>query len=309
MVLLFLAIAGGYSVSRLLSRIDSAIAPGLVVLAGVAVIVVGPVGEIYTDAPRVGPFGYSSITGAYFLQCAFGASLLVLDRRTPLRVIGLVATAAFIAVPFVTQTRAAIATIAIVPIAFVVKHFVGTRAAISTSAVVFALALVGSVVLAATYSGADAYADGGHEGIDAVIDATISLRRVEFQHDALRLMGENPVTGIGPGRFDEVSEAVARDPDEPWAHNDFLQHGAESGVLGMAIVVAIVGWAFYRLRTSIARRRRSVLVAAAVGALGVHACVEYVLQFPAIPALTAALLGCAVELHPRFGRPALAEAP
>jgi O-antigen ligase len=107
------------------------------------------------------------------------------------------------------------------------------------------------------------------------------------------MMRNHPLAGVGPGRFSRFSPTAQSDPDEPWAHNDFLQQGAEAGIPGLVLLTLLFAWGFVRLR---ARRNdaTTVLAAAALAALGIHACIEYVLQRPAVPVITAALLGSAL---------------
>jgi O-antigen ligase len=87
---------------------------------------------------------------------------------------------------------------------------------------------------------------------------------------------------------------VQTDRDEPWAHNDFLQLGAETGLVGFLLLVGIFLWGFARLSAVESPDTVVVLGAVALAVLGVHACVEYVLQFPAVVLGASALVGTAV---------------
>jgi len=108
-------------------------------------------------------------------------------------------------------------------------------------------------------------------------------------------MGANPLTGVGPGRFQATSPIARGDRDEPWAHHEYLHMGAETGLLGMVLLLGLFVWGFARLLTSGAPDGVAVIGAVAVAALGVHACLDYVLHFPAAPIAAAGLLGAAVS--------------
>jgi O-antigen ligase len=99
------------------------------------------------------------------------------------------------------------------------------------------------------------------------------------------------VTGIGPGRFAAESEVAQRDQDARWAHNEYLQQGAEEGLLGLVVLVALVGWGFLRAWTSPSPDAVTALGVAALGIVAIHASVDYIFHFPAIPVAAAALLG------------------
>jgi O-antigen ligase len=270
------------------------VVPGVVVAIGAAVFVAFTDG-VLTDAPRSGPFGYSSITGAFFLQCAFGALMLVGGGRWLLLPVGLPAAALFGYVTFATETRAAAALLALSVPALIARRASWARRVVVGFALLAAAALVVTVVVGATYRG-----DRRGGPIDDLLEATVTERREALWHDAIDLMRAHPVRGVGPDGFATASPTARSDPDEPWAHNAFLQAGADLGVPGLVLLVALFAWAFARLAQAASRaadsaRASSVAVAlAALAALAIHGCIEYVLQRPAVPAVTAALVGAAL---------------
>lgn len=298
-VALYVAPAGAYLVAGLAARLDVAAVPLVVIAAGAAVVAVWTPAEVYSSKPLDGPFEYSNATGSFFVQCAFGAALLLFDDRVVLRVVGLAAALAFVAVPFATDTTSVVVLLALVPAVWIGRSVIGTRRTITMCGVAFGVAVLASILVAATYSGADPRLPGTTlSGTDRMIDATVSLRRIELAHDALELTREHPVTGIGPDRFDDVSVAALADADSPYAHNGYLQAGAETGVPGLVALVLLFTWGFVRVSRFVYQRRRSAMVAVALLVLGAHACVEYVLEYWAIPAVAAALVGCAVTRRP-----------
>jgi O-antigen ligase len=84
---------------------------------------------------------------------------------------------------------------------------------------------------------------------------------------------------------------AARERDLGWAHNEFLQQGAETGIIGLALVLALLGWVFWRLWN--AGTAAAAVAALGLSAIVIHACADYVFHFPLLPATTAALVGSA----------------
>jgi O-antigen ligase len=117
----------------------------------------------------------------------------------------------------------------------------------------------------------------------------------------MELTTQRPLVGVGPGRFREESPLAVSDSDAAWAHNGFLQQGAEGGVPALVLAVSIFVWGFVRL-LSIPQGRGASLAAASLTAVGIHACVDYVLHFPILPMMAAALVGAAVGAGPRSVR-------
>jgi O-antigen ligase len=118
--------------------------------------------------------------------------------------------------------------------------------------------------------------------------------RVALWRDAVDLMLEDPLTGVGPGRFAYESEGAQADRDARWAHHGFLQQGAETGIVGLALLVLMFAWGFWRL-ASVPPSGMAVMGAFALAALGVLACSDYVFHFPLVTGTTAALVGAAVS--------------
>jgi O-antigen ligase len=129
--------------------------------------------------------------------------------------------------------------------------------------------------------------------VNRAVDATLTERRVALWHDAVVLMGDHPLSGVGPGRFELTSPTALADADTRQAHNEFLQQGAETGVLGFLLLTALFLWGFVRLMVKRRPDITTALAAASLAALGIHASVDYILHFPAIPAVAAALVGSA----------------
>ncbi len=99
------------------------------------------------------------------------------------------------------------------------------------------------------------------------------------------------VAFVGTVGYSAVSPNALRDPDDRWAHNEFLQQGAEGGVMGLIFLALVFVWGFTRLSAGLSPDAVMLLGAASLAALGIHASVDYVMHFPAIPILSASLVG------------------
>jgi O-antigen ligase len=145
----------------------------------------------------------------------------------------------------------------------------------------------------------------GPKQLTAVERAVEGNRRVVLWGEAFSIMAHRPLWGTGPGRFAETAPTALADPDAAWAHNGFLQQGAETGVPGLILVASLFAWALAQTegvhrRAASGRRRAGASVqamqavgAAGVAALGMHATVDYVLHFPAVTVAGALLAGFA----------------
>ena len=273
---------------RLLGRLGGWVVPAII--AGLAALVwIGDPAHITSELPLAGPFGYVNAKGAFFMIAAGCALAAVAASGRPLAIlIGLAAAIPFIVVPFESQARAPALLIVTMPIAALIAYAVlGPRRSIAVLGVFFLAALITIAALGANY-------DAGDEGrvVDRLVDASITERRPALWKEAGAMMIDEPLTGVGAGRFGALSPTALADRDARWAHNAYLQQGAEAGVLGLALIVGIFAWAYVRLFAG-ASDIRPLLAAIVLTMVGIHAGLDYVMHFPAIPVLTAALVGSA----------------
>jgi O-antigen ligase len=286
------------AVARSLAPAAPWVVPSAVAAAGAVLLVRDPAG-VLSEAPRAGPFGFSSITGAFYVQCALGAAMVgAAERAWPVRVPAGAAALGFALVPVATDTRSAAALLGALGAGALLSR--GRRVFVVACAVLFVGAL--GFTLAA---GADLSPEGRAGPVAAFAERSLSDRRVGFWRDGLALMLERPVAGVGAGNFGRFSPEARSDPDEPWAHNAFLQRGSEAGAAGFALLLALFLWAFVRL-VAAPPTRVAALGAAALGSLAVHACIEHVMERPAVPIAAAALLGTALGYRGGRGRDARA---
>ncbi len=287
------AAVSGFLVGRLTAPAGRWIAPALVLGAGVGLLAAG---GVFVGGPLSGSFGYANATGAFFMQATVAGAMLARSARWPaVKVAGIAGAAVFAAVPLATRSVAAAVWLLAIPLVWLaVRRRRHARLAIAVCAGLFVAVLAATAVLGATY------APGRRSGaLDRAVDASLSERRVALWHDALVLISRHPVAGVGPGRFPLESPTARADADTRFAHNDFLERGAETGIPGMLLLLALFLWGFALLWSTRHAGVTAALAAVSLAALGTNASVDYVLHFPAIPAVAAALLGTATA---RAGR-------
>ena len=298
---LFLAVGVSYSLARAASIRARWIVPSL--LAGGIVVTAWLFrSDLPSAGPLVGPLHYTNASAALYLQGTIAAMLLqVVAPKRWLRISGLVAAVVLGGATLLTNSMAADALLVLAVIVGSCRTQRWSRVAIASVGCLLVVALSTSVSLGLLYRPCS-----DDSAVQRIVGQTLSQRRPALWHDALELMERYPLTGVGPGRFQYASPVARSDRDARWAHNGFLQQGAETGFLGLVIIVAIFGWAFVKLWTAPRHDGAPALGSAALGALGIQACIDYVFHFPVLPIVAAALVGVAVTPGP-VSRSALAD--
>jgi len=264
----------------------SAVPVALLIVAGA--LAIRP--DIVERKPTSGPFGYVNATGAFYMLAAIAALMLAAtSSRQRLRLAARVIAVACAVVPFAVGSMASAWLVIAMPLIAVMLS-----KALPQRAVVAILAGIAACGLAATMILGGAVGHSPSSGtLGKLADTELSARRLALWHDALTLIATHPVTGVGPGRFAVESPTARSDSDTRWAHNGFLQFGAETGIPGLVLLLSIFAWGFATLARS-APGTVSTLAAAGVAALAIVASVDYVMSFPAIPLAASALVGTAI---------------
>ena len=277
--------ASGYVVARFAARRWARAIPIAVVLIVVA-LGAWTWRDLVDGDPIGGPLGYQNANAALFLQAFVAALVLVVLSASWWRTIAATVVALLAVCVVIIGSTAAVALAAAVGTVGVVA-LVGRRRMGTTTVVMagFLICLVGTVLLGLTY------APRSGDGATGSVAGSSTEIRLALWHDALSLMVERPTFGIGAGRFAEESEVAAADPDTRQTHQEFFQLGAESGIVAGALLAAVFVWAI--ARAGLDDGPVGVIVAAGVAALGIHACVDYVLHFPLVPVVSAILAGAA----------------
>jgi O-antigen ligase len=135
--------------------------------------------------------------------------------------------------------------------------------------------------------------------------------RLETWKGALRLAAASPLVGHGLGAFHDAYPRFKRDYGivrVEHAENDYLETLAETGALGLGLVLAGFGWLLSAGGRGIAEGRDAASrgigqgALAALAALAVHSGVDFNLRIPsnaALAALAAAIVAAAAGLRPR----------
>ena len=283
--MLVVASAGALVVAALLGSMHRALVP-----LAVALVIAYVAYEWRADlsaGPLSGPFGYRNAFGALLLQGAFAWLLAGLALRHPVAIGLSFIPAAALGVLAVRSSAATAAGCALVAIAALA--LLGTRGA--RVAVILCGLAVGAVLAGTIWLGAGYEPGQPVTGIAArVADAGITERRLALWHDALAIAAEHP-TGIGHGRFGSTSPTALRDRDTIYAHNEFLEQGAELGWAGMILTILLVAWVFLRLAITPHADAVTAMSAVALAGLTIHGSVDYVWHFPAVLLAAAALVG------------------
>lgn len=274
------AVAGAYVLGRVVGATRSGRTGGLLAVAAGVVIAVLSAPDGLSGGPLAGPVGYGNANGAI---CTLG--------------VGAVLAAGFSWRPLVARLTAVVAAGGLTWLALQT----GSSAATSLSAALVALA----VVLTAAGSLARFVPAATVLALLAAIGVTVALgvspretvlsdRRAVLWSEAVDLVREAPVDGVGVGGFATQAPTAIADPDARWAHSVWLEQAAETGLPGGMLLLglgltAVLAVQLRRGATGVGAAR--ALGTAALGAVLVHASIDYVLSFPIVSVLAATVLG------------------
>ena len=162
------------------------------------------------------------------------------------------------------------------------------------------------VAVAAAAVAVLALAGGASAALDDVGRTRVTVSSPDRQQEtraALRLVAGSPLVGVGPGqaelRWDgpEGRVLVAK-----YAHNEYVQVLVELGVVGLALVVALLVLSAREIRTARAVAPASPLRRGAVAglvALLVASAFDFLWHLPAIPLVAAVLVAFTVPKQQR----------
>jgi peptidoglycan/xylan/chitin deacetylase (PgdA/CDA1 family)/O-antigen ligase len=289
MVGMFLLATAAYATGRIGGRMGPAAVPAAVTALSLAGVLATALDGFRLNQ-FAGPLGYENATGALLFVATVAAAMALVAAR---HFLGRIATALsglmFAAVLLATDSSAATLMLVLLPAALALALQRRAGPAVRGSVLLLVGALAATTMVAAA---------GPTSRVGRLAGDVLEERRVRLWRDALVLAWRNPVTGVGPDRFEVHSAEARSDIDAEWAHNGFLQQAAETGVVGLGLVLALFFWGFVRLAVPGSDPTQTALAAFGVAGLGVLACTDYVLHFPVLPAVTAALLGSASVTAP-----------
>lgn len=289
----------GCAVVYISARLATRWQPPLVPVAAMALVATLLVlGSVVPDLTPLGPpLGYANANAALYVQLAVAAAMAAaVFPLGPATAVAAPMGAAFVLAAVVSGSVTAMVAIV------VVVALAGLVAARKPVLAVGAGGLAVLLLVGATALVAVAAATGRQPSLVARAGDAVDDRRVALWADAAAIARDHPLAGAGAGRFQDLSPAARSDDDARWAHSDFLQQGAEGGAVAMGLLLAAFGWGVARVAAAGAGRVSSALGGLALAALGLHAAIDYILHFPLVPLVAAALVGAATAT-PRPGPP------
>ena len=123
------------------------------------------------------------------------------------------------------------------------------------------------------------------------LSATSTDRNDEWRA-TLRLAGQRPIAGIGPGQFSLHYRSTAGPMvSDKYAHNEYLQLLAEEGAIGLILLAGGIIGVLLGLVGQVRRHRSGAVGAlAALVALLVHSSFDFLWHIPAVVLLPVTLL-------------------
>jgi O-Antigen ligase len=154
-------------------------------------------------------------------------------------------------------------------------------------------------------------APGAHTAARALAGARFNLTSPNRSGEAaaaLRMIGQHPLVGAGPGhailRWTGADGGLRIDS---YSHDEYLQVLADLGAIGMALLVAFlaaIGRLLWRARLDAAGRALWAGAVAGVAAFAVQSGFDFLWQVPAVPLTVAVLVGLAAPVTVRLAQPA-----
>ena len=290
-LLALLAVAAGYAAGRISGALLPMAAPAVAAAGATAAVVALPdglSGEL--SAP---PLGYSHANAA-LLTLAAGAACCAAwacrsaVSRTVLRLLALAIAVLSLAIGSFTGCAAALGVL----LASLAAARMRRRALSLAGLALCSLLAVGMTV---------AVAEDVLPGSQALAPH-LSETRVALWSDAVHLARDEPLRGVGPGRFGDLSPVAATEARTPKAYSAALQQAAEQGLPGAALLAGAYLWMLFALWRS-PRPTPVVLTAgAALTGIAVQASIDYILSYAAVTAGSGLLAGFATA-HPTADDP------
>ncbi|MFJ9037375.1 O-antigen ligase family protein [Streptomyces sp. NPDC102406] len=284
-LLAVLAVAAGYACGRIGGALVPVAASAAAGIGGLCLVAVDPHG---VPAPETtAPLGHAGATAALFALSAGALCCAAWSARHRAPRIAWHVAAAGTAVPAAVVGSGA-GTVACGGIVLCSLAAAGAR---RRPAGLVGFGLVTALVAALGAALAKGLLPSGPA---TTLADRLTPHRVLLWRDALRLAESEPLLGVGPGRFEELSRALPPStPPDGKPHAALLQVAAEQGIVGAVLLAAAYGWVLYALWCS-ARPTPVVLAAgAALTAVAAMASVGNALSFTTVTAGVGLLAGIA----------------
>jgi len=276
-----LALAVGVAIGRLAAPYVGHRASALTLLGTTTYLLLA---VLWTAGPAKGPLAYANANAALAVQL-IALSGLVMTRTTG-RWRAVAAVSALVALAVVDANASKAGLAVAVPLLAVVALGTWRPARRRSTMWIALLAAAATVASAAAAVGVLAYRPTWPSWALSAFDPA----RKTLWHDALGLWARHPVSGAGPGSYEQLS-TLGRDPDTAAAHSSVLQVGAETGTIGVALFAAIVLAGLLLVRRS--TPSDAVIAAGAWTALLVHSFADHLLDFAPVVLAAGIVLGLA----------------
>ncbi|MER6347214.1 O-antigen ligase family protein [Streptomyces sp. NPDC001595] len=284
-LLAVLAVAAGHAAGRIGGSLLPVAAPCAGALAGLALAVAVPQ---LAPGPQPGaPLGHSGATAALLALATGAACCAAWSASTvPLRSALWTLAAGIAVTAAVLGSRTGAVACAAVLLASLAAGRTRHRGP--------GLAGLGLVAALVTGAGWAVAAQTLPTGLLAFLEGPLTPHRVDLWRDTLALAREDTALGVGPGRFGELSEAVAGSPlSDGKPHSAPLQQAAEQGVIGLLLLVAVFCWMLHMLWRTARPTPVALSAGAALTALAAISVVGNALSFTAVSAGAGLLVGLA----------------
>ncbi|MGH9178424.1 MAG: O-antigen ligase family protein [Acidimicrobiales bacterium] len=279
------ACAVTYVAARAAARWQRPLVPVTVVAGVASALVLGSV--VPSLAPLSPPLGYANANAALYVLAAVAAVMAAAAFPPgPATAIALPVGVAFALAAVVSGSITGVVVLCLAVLVLAARAAGWVREPVIVCAVVLQAVVAVTAFVGVAQAVSDQPTTVGWAG------RLVDDRRVVLWKDAAVIARHHPLDGAGPGSFREVSPTARADPDARWAHSGFLQQAAEEGAVGLLLMLAVFWWGFARLWWA-TLDTFTLFAAVAMAALGLHASVDYVLHFPAVPLTAAALVGAA----------------
>lgn len=284
-LLAVLAVGAGYASGRISGAVAPVAAPCAGALAGLGLAVAAPATAQVAEPES--PLGRTGATAALLALSAGAACCAAWAARATGLVLALRLLAAGISLTALllgsTAGCAACVVVLLCSLAAARMHGRGPGLA--------GLALATALMTGAAWA---LTANVLPEGLTFSLQGQLGSERLLLWRDALHLAARDPALGIGPGRFEEVSPAVAQSllPDGK-PHSALFQQAAEQGVVGVVLLAVVFGWLLYTLWRTPRPTPVALTAGAALTALAAIASVGNALSFTTVTAGAGLLAGIA----------------
>jgi putative inorganic carbon (hco3(-)) transporter len=136
--------------------------------------------------------------------------------------------------------------------------------------------------------------------VDALLNPFGEEVRMNARVSSLEMVGDFPLFGTGLGTYGDVFPAYkVRGPDLYFAHCDLLQWFAETGLVGLALGLGILGVGFWTVVSGYRKlkdrffRRLLIAVTVAAAAFLLHGLVDFPMEIPGVMIVFVALCAAA----------------